>query len=46
MLAEMMQLLNLENAVSAALEHLNSVLVEVNADRGAASWLKLQMKSR
>ncbi len=40
--AETKQLLNLANAAPAALDHLNGVLVEVTAFKGAASWLKLR----
>ncbi len=44
--AERKQLLSLENAASAALDHLKAVLVEVKAVNGAASWLKLRIKRR
>ena len=44
--AETKRLLSLANAASAASDHLNIVLGEVKAVRGATSWLKLRIKRR
>ncbi len=44
--AETKQPFSLVNAASAALDHLNGVLMEVKAVKGAASWLKLRIKRR
>ncbi len=44
--AETKRPLSLVNAASAAFDHLNVILVEVKAVRGAASWLKLRIKRR
>ncbi len=43
--AETKRLLRLENAASAALDHVNVTLVEVKAVRGAASWPKLRINA-
>lgn len=42
--AETKQPFSLANTASAVSDHLNVVLEEVKAVRGAASWLKLRIK--